>query len=174
MRNRSNASNYHSSSYSKHYRVKRMTYLSLPVRRLFKKYVDVTVPRIRGHNMIRDNHSSSPRRSITTFLTILRITVLSTSCSLSTISFSFAAELFPFAPPSTSQQRPIEQHSTPRSQLPSEEIDKISKLAAQAKQLSPLDQKQLKENLRRSLDSAIARGNLNQVQYYNEVLRQIE
>ena len=33
-----------------------------------------------------------------------------------------------------------------------------------------LETAQLKENLRRSLDSAIARGNLNQVQYYNEVL----
>ena len=46
--------------------------------------------------MIRDIHSSFPRRSITTFQTVPRITILSTGCTLSAMSFSFAAELFPF------------------------------------------------------------------------------
>ena len=57
-----------------------MTYLSLPVRTLLKKYVDDTVPRIMDHEMIFDTLSPPTRRSITMFRTLLRITDLSASC----------------------------------------------------------------------------------------------
>lgn len=46
--------------------------------------------------MIRDIHSSSPRRSIAIIRTLLRISTLSTGFTLCAISFSFAAKLFPF------------------------------------------------------------------------------
>ena len=47
--------------------------------------------------MIPDILSPPTQRSITTLRTLLRTTVLSTGWTLCAISFSFAAELFPFA-----------------------------------------------------------------------------
>ena len=63
------------------------------------------------HKMIHDILSPPTQRSITTLRTLLRTTVLSTGCTLCAISFSFGAELFPFAAPSAYQQRSVEQHS---------------------------------------------------------------
>lgn len=54
--------------------------------------------------MIPDIRSSPTRHPIRTIRTLVRITTSSTDCTLSAISFSFAVELFPFAPPSTSQK----------------------------------------------------------------------
>lgn len=89
-------------------------------------------------------------------------------------SLSYGAELFPFEPPSTTRERMTEQRSITTPQLSAEDRDKISKLAAQAKQLSSSDQTKLKERLRKSLDSAAKKGDLNQVRYFNEALRQLD
>ena len=56
------------------------------------------------HNMILDTLSHPTRLSIPTFRTLLWTTILPSNCTLSAISFSSAAELFPFSPPSPSQQ----------------------------------------------------------------------
>ena len=68
----------------------------------------------------------------------------------------------------------MEQRSVTTPQLSAEDRDKISKLAAQAKQLSSSDQTKLKKRLRESLDSAAKKGDLNQVKYFNEALRQLD
>ncbi|WP_455388080.1 hypothetical protein, partial [Petrachloros mirabilis] len=101
-------------------------------------------------------------RTDAAFRNSFRIAILATCLPLSQTSFLHAAELFPFEPPSATQQRTVEKQSS--TALSVEDRDRISKLANQAKQLSPSDQKQLKQSLRRSLDSAIQKGDLNQVQ----------
>jgi len=104
---------------------------------------------------------------ITTTSAAIFITILASS-------LSYGAELFPFEPPTTTRERMMEQRSVTTPQLSAEDRDKISKLAAQAKQLSSSDQTKLKKRLRESLDSAAKKGDLNQVKYFNEALRQLD
>jgi hypothetical protein len=125
------------------------------------------------HEMVSDIVSHPKRTAITTFRTLFRITILAVGCTLCATSLLFAAELFPYAPPSSSQQRSVEQQPATRPKLSSEDLDRISKIVDQAQKLSPSDQKQLKSSIQRSLDEAVARGNMIQVQYFNELLRQI-
>ena len=124
--------------------------------------------------MVLDTLPHPTQSSITTFRTFLRVTILAVGCTLCATSFLFAAELFPYAPPSSSQQRSAEQQPAARPQLSSEDLDRISKIAAKARGLNPSDKKQLKSSIQRSLDEAVAKGNLNQAQYFNELLRQID
>ena len=133
-----------------------------------------TVPRIMDHEMVPHPSSHPTQSSITTFRTFLLITILAVGCALSAFSLLFAAELFPYAPPSSSQQRSAEQQPAARPQLSSEDLDRISKIAAKARGLNPSDKQQLKSSIQRSLDEAVAKGNLNQAQYFNELLRQID
>lgn len=95
-----------------------------------------------------------------------------TYLSLSAGPLSFGAELFPFSPP-TSQQRSIDQSVQTTPQLSREDIDRITQLANQAKLLTPNEQKQLRGSVQRKLKGALAQGNLNQAQYYTELLNQI-
>jgi hypothetical protein len=84
----------------------------------------------------------------------------------------FAAELFPFSPP-TSQQRGADQAPQVRPQLSKEDINRITRLADQAKQLPLDEQRQLQGSIRQKLKGAVTQGNLNQAQYYTELLTQI-
>lgn len=88
-------------------------------------------------------------------------------------ALSFGAELFPFTPPSSGQQRPFEQGSQGKPQLLKEDFDRISKTANLAKQLSPDERNKLKAGIQRDLREAAAQGNLNQVTYFTELLVQI-
>jgi len=133
-----------------------------------------TVPRIMDQELNPEILSPPTRSSNIDFRTLLGITVLVGGCTLSAISLLFAAELFPFAPP-PSQQRSIEQQPPPgRSQLSQDDLDRISRIASQAKQLSPTDRNQLKISIQKSLNEAAAKGNVNQAQYFGELLRQID
>jgi hypothetical protein len=117
----------------------------------------------------------NPRQSpITTLQTFFGIAILVGSCTLPVTLLVFAAELFPYAPPSSSQQRSVEQQPAARPQLSSEDEKRISRIATQAKQLSPSDRSQLKSSIQNSLNDAVANGNLNQVQYFSKLLRQID
>lgn len=124
--------------------------------------------------MIPDTLPHPTRSVITTLRTILRVSILAVGYSLPASSVLLAAELFPYAPPSSSQQRSVEQQPAPTPQLSSEDEKRISRIAAQAKQLSPTDRTQLKNSIQKSLDEAFAKGNLNQAKYFSELLRQIE
>ncbi len=116
------------------------------------------------------------RSSITTFRIFLLVTIVAVGYTLSANSLLFAAELFPYAPPSSSpsQQRSVEQYPAPAPQLSSEDEKRVSRIAVQAKQLSPTDRTQLKNSIQKSLNEAAVKGNPNQVQYFGELLRQIE
>ena len=131
-----------------------------------------TVPRIMDHELNPEILSPPTRSSNIAFRTLLGITVLVGGCTLSAISLLFAAELFPFAPP-PSQQRSIEPPPG-RSQLSQDDLDRITRIATQAKQLSPTDRNQLKISIRKSLNEAAVKGNVNQTQYFGELLRQID
>lgn len=133
-----------------------------------------SVPHIMEYEMIPDTLPHPTWSSITMFRTILRITILAVGSALSANSLLFAAELFPYAPPSSSQQRSGEQQSIPTPQLSSEDEKRISRITTQAKQLSPTDRNQLKNSIQKSLNEAAVKGNPNQVQYFGELLRQIE
>jgi hypothetical protein len=126
------------------------------------------------HTMVLDTLPYPTRPSITTFRTFLRVTILAVGCTLSANSLLFAAELFPYAPPSPSQQRSVEQQNAARPQLSSEDLDRISKIVAQTKGLDPSAKRQLKSSFQISLDEAVAKGNQNQALYYRELLRQID
>lgn len=84
----------------------------------------------------------------------------------------WAAELFPYNPPST-RQAPITQQGPTRGQLTPQDLQRIEKYAEEAKRLSAQDRTQLKETLRSSRDSAADAGRLDQVQYYTELLKRI-
>jgi hypothetical protein len=131
-----------------------------------------TVPRIMNHHMVLDTLPHPPRSSITALRTFFGIAILVGSCILSTPSLSSAAELFPFSPP-TSQQRSVEQVPQVRPQLSKEDINRITRLADQAKKLAPDEQRQLRGNIQRKQKEAVRQGNLNQAQYYTELLTQI-
>ena len=102
-----------------------------------------TVPRIMEYEMIPDTLPHPTRSSVTTIRAFLLVAILAVGCALSANSLLFAAELFPYAPPS-SQQRSVEQYPAPKPQLSSEDEKRISRIAAQAKQLSPTDRTQWK------------------------------
>ena len=60
-----------------------------------------------------------------------------------------------------------------RPQLSKEDINRIARLADQAKKLTSDEQRQLQGSLRQKLKGAVSQGNLNQAQYYTELLTQI-
>lgn len=104
----------------------------------------------------------------------LFISLLTIGALLGTGSLACSAELFPYTPPSTTQQRPMMQRPGQAPSLSAEERERLADLSAQAKKLSVSEQHQLKEVLRKSLESAGKAKNLAQVQYYSEALRQLE
>jgi hypothetical protein len=128
---------------------------------------------LRSRDPVSYTPSHPTRSAITIFRTVFRVTILAVGCILCAKSILLAAELFPFTPPPRSQQRSVEQQPV-RPSLTSEELDRISKIATQARQLSPSDQNQLKNSTRKSLDEALGKGNLNQAKYFSELLRQID
>jgi hypothetical protein len=131
-----------------------------------------TVPRIMNHHMVLDTLLYPPRSSITALQTSFRIAIFTGSCILPIPSFVFSAELFPFSPP-TSQQRSVDQTPQVRPQLSKEDLNRISRLADQAKKLTPDEQRQLRESIQRKQKEAVRQANLNQAQYYTELLTQI-
>ena len=102
------------------------------------------------------------------------VAILAGTCIVSIPSLSSAAELYPFTPPSSSQQRSIERQPAGKAQLSTEDETRISRIATQAKQLSPSDRSELKSSIQKSLNAAAAKRNLNQVKYFSELLRQID
>jgi hypothetical protein len=133
-----------------------------------------TVPRIMEYEMIPNTLPHPTRSSITTLRIILLVSILTIGYTLSANSLLFTAELFPYAPPSSSQQRSFEQYPAPAPQLSSEDEKRISRIAAQAKQLSSTDRTQLKNSIQKNFDEAFAKGSLIQAKYFSELLRQIE
>jgi hypothetical protein len=87
--------------------------------------------------------------------------------------FVLAAELLPFDPPSSSRDR-ITDRPLSQPQLSPEDLDRISRIAAQARLLKPEDRNQLKSGIKKSLTEAAEKGNHSQVRYYGELLRQIQ
>ena len=114
----------------------------------------------------------SRRSPITALRTFFGIAILIASCTLPVTSLVFAAELFPFSPP-TSQQHGADQAAQVKPQLSKEDINRITRLADQAKQLPLDEQRQLQGSIRQKLKGAVTQGNLNQAQYYTELLTQI-
>ncbi len=133
-----------------------------------------TVPHITGHQMILDTLPHPTRSSIRALRTFFGIAMLVGTCIVSISSLSSAAELFPFPSQSSSQPRSIERQSTTPPRLSAEDEKRISRIASQAKQLSPSDRNQLKSSSQDSLNEAVANGKLNQAQYFRKLLRQID
>ncbi len=131
-----------------------------------------TVPRIMNHHMALDTLLYPTRSSITALRTFFGIAILAGSCTSPVTSLVFAAELFPFSPP-TSQQRAADQPSQVRPQLSKEDLNRITQLADQAKKLPSDEQQQLRVSIRKKLKGAVTQGNLNQAQYYTELLTQL-
>lgn len=109
-------------------------------------------------------HSRSRRRIGTTYFLFI-ITITGTSQL-------FGAELFPFSPP-PSQQRAVDQPSQARPQLSKEDITRATRLADQAKKLTPAEQQQFRENILRKQKDAVRDGSFAQAQYYTELLTQL-
>ena len=133
-----------------------------------------TVPHITDHQMILDALAHHTRSSIRALQTFLGIAILAGSCAWLMTSFVSAAELFPYTPPSPSQQRSVERQSAAKPQLSAEDLERISKIATQARNLEPSKKIQLKNSIQRNLDDAVANGKLNQAKYFSQLLRQID
>ena len=112
------------------------------------------------------------RAPITALRTFFGIAMLAGVCAWLITSLAYAAELFPYSPPA-SQQRGIEQTSQVRPQLSQNDINRIARIADQAKKLTPAEQQQLQGSIRQKLKGAVTQGNLNHAQYYTELLTQI-
>lgn len=103
------------------------------------------------------------------------VIVLLTITALLTIGgLAWSAELFPYSPPSAAQQPSMAQRPGTTPELSSQERRRIEDLSVQAKKLSGAEQQQLKDGLRKNLESAAKAKNWAQVEYYSEALRQIE
>jgi len=89
-----------------------------------KSHTYATVPRIMEYEIVPDTFSSPTRSLITTFRTLSRVIILAVGCTLSANSLLFAAELFPYVPPS-SQQRSAEHQPSAWPPLSSEEKTEI-------------------------------------------------
>ena len=113
----------------------------------------VTVPCIMDQNMILDTFSHPTRLSITALQTFFGIAILAGSCTSPITSVIFSAELFPFSPP-TSQQRSVDQTLQVRPQLSKEAIDRVTRLADQAKKLTPDEQRQLRVSIQQKQKEA--------------------
>ena len=85
---------------------------------------------------------------------------------------AFGAELFPFSPP-TNQQRTLDQPSQLRPHLSKEDVTRATRLADQAKKLTPAEQQQFRENILRKQKEAVRDGSIAQAQYYTELLTQL-
>jgi len=120
------------------------------------------------------SHASYSRDDTQLSAKRLFISLLTISTFLGTGSLACSAELFPYTPPSMTQQRPMMQRPSLAPSLSAEERERLADLSAQAKKLSVPEQQQLREVLRKSLESAGKAKNLAQVQYYSEALRQLE
>ncbi|MDH4084208.1 MAG: hypothetical protein OEV99_14695 [Nitrospira sp.] len=96
------------------------------------------------------------------------------SCAALLPSVIFGAELFPYAPPSPSQPRSIEQQPPARAQLSADDLDRIAKIAAQARALDFSKKQQLKQSIQNNLDDARTNKRFNQVAYFTQLLRALD
>lgn len=81
-----------------------------------------------------------------------------------------AAELFSLPPPNQERQ----QRSFAPTQLSQQDREKIAQLAEKSKQLSPSDQQQFRNDIRNSRTNAIRNGQLNEAQFYDELLQKLD
>ncbi|HMS84512.1 MAG TPA: hypothetical protein PKD12_12740 [Nitrospira sp.] len=114
------------------------------------------------------------RRNCPLCIRHLYMTLLTIIALLATESLASSAELFPYSPPSAPQQRSMIQRPNITPELSAEERGRIEDLSVQAKKLSGAEQQQLRDVLRKNLESAARTKNWAQVKYYSEALRQIE
>lgn len=117
---------------------------------------------------------SSTRSFIMAVSRFVGLAALVCSCAPLLPSVMFGAELFPYAPPSPSQPRSIEQRPLARTQLSSDDLDRIAKIAAQARALNFSKKQQLKQSIQNNLDDARANGRLNQATYFTQLLRALD
>ena len=102
------------------------------------------------------------------------LATLVSSCIASFPSVTVGAELFPYAPPSPSQSRSIEQRPPSRAQLSAEDLERIANIAARAQTLNLSKKQQLKQSIRKNLDAAHANGKPNQEAYFTQLLQAID
>lgn len=89
-------------------------------------------------------------------------------------SVACAAELFPYNPPVGTGNRQFQQRSVPvPDQLSPEELRTIRQLASEVHSLPTSQQKTVRDGVVQQLNDAVSRGDLRQIRYYNELLRQI-
>ena len=89
---------------------------------------------------------------------------------LHTAPWLFAAELFPLPSPNQDKQ----QRSFAPAQLSQQDRDKIVHLAEKSKQISPDDQKRFRADIKNHRTNAIRNGQLNEAQFYDELLHKLD
>jgi hypothetical protein len=140
-----------------------------------EKHSTVLGPYDRAERLDDKEPLPHPTRSpITALRTFFGIAMLAGTCIVSIPSLSSAAELFPYTPPSPSQQHSVERQPAAKPQLSSEDLERISRIATQARTLESSKRIQLKNSIQRNLDDAVANGKLTQGKYFSQLLRQID
>jgi len=90
-------------------------------------------------------------------------------------SVAYAGELFPYNPPANApQQRQQQRTPQPAARLSDEEMSKIDKLAKEIAKLKTAQKKKVRAGVQKELDEAVSRADMQQVRYYNELLRRID
>ena len=89
---------------------------------------------------------------------------------LHTAPWLFAAELFPLPSPSQDKQ----QRSLVPAGLTQQDREKIAQLTEKSQKLSADDQKQFRADVKNRRTNAIRNGQLNEAQFFDELLRKLD
>lgn len=88
---------------------------------------------------------------------------------------AFAAEFLPYNPPTQSFGR--KSQPSPRlqaNQLTDNELRSISRVAVNVRAMPPAQRRAVRDGVAKRLSDAASRGDVRRVQYYSELLRQID
>lgn len=97
------------------------------------------------------------------------------ACVVAPTPTASAAELLPYSPPPQTFGRKAQPIQRPQAtQLSGDELRNISRFAAKVRSMPPTQRSAVRDGLVRRLSDAASRGDLRRVQYYSELLRQID
>ena len=90
-------------------------------------------------------------------------------------SATYAGELFPYDPPAASAARQMQQRAPQRAvELSVEELRRIDELAREVGKLPTAQKRNVRAEVQNEMDKAVTRSDLQQIRFYNELLRRID
>lgn len=108
-------------------------------------------------------------------LSIAACCSLGGACVVAPTLTASAAELLPYNPPAQSFGRKAQPLQRPQvNRLSGDELRRISRFAAKVRAMPTAQRRAVRGGIAERLSDAASRGDLRRVQYYSELLRQID